>query len=86
MQGIIISLVYCLLVCLILLVLFQDWMSGLRVIIYFSLLICLVVILSLDQSQQSSWVEGEISLSVVEVISKCLLEEGKKAMEFLKWL
>ena len=31
MQGIIISLVYCLLVCLILLVLFQDWMSGLRV-------------------------------------------------------
>lgn len=31
MQGIIISLVCCLLVRLILLVLFQDWMSGLRV-------------------------------------------------------
>ena len=55
-------------------------------LIYFSLLICLVVILSLDQSQQSSWVEGEISLSMVEVISKCLLEVRKKAMEFLNWL
>ena len=31
MQGTVISLVYCLLVRLILLVLFQDWMSGLRV-------------------------------------------------------
>lgn len=47
---------------------------------------CSNFIIRQNQSQKSSWVQGEISFYVVGVISKCLLEMMKKAMEFLNWL